>query len=95
MENKSTNRRSFIATTALTSIGLSSYGRDWAGNKPTRYPDPAIVSLDPRFDKYKLGNTPIQRLYTNSNRLWNEGCAWNAVESFLRLGDQKRMSEIQ
>jgi gluconolactonase len=87
MENKSSNRRSFIATTALTSLGLSSYGRDWTGKNPTRYPDPSIISIDPRFDKYKLGNTPVQRLYTNPNRLWNEGCAWNAVGRYLVFSD--------
>ena len=87
LENKSSNRRSFIATTALTSLGLSSYGRDWTGKNPTRYPDPSIISIDPRFDKYKLGNTPVQRLYTNPNRLWNEGCAWNAVGRYLVFSD--------
>ena len=87
MENKSSTRRSFIATTALTSLGLSSYGRDWTGKNPTRYPDPSIISIDPRFDKYKLGNTPVQRLYTNPNRLWNEGCAWNAVGRYLVFSD--------
>ena len=87
MENKSSNRRSFIAATALTSLSLSSYGRDWTGKNPTRYPDPSIISIDPRFDKYKLGNTPVQRLYTNPNRLWNEGCAWNAVGRYLVFSD--------
>ena len=33
------------------------------GAEPTRYPEPDVVVLDKRF-KYKLGNTPIQRLYT-------------------------------
>ena len=66
---------------------MSASARDWTGKTPTRYPDPAIVSLDPRFDKYKLGNTPLQRLYTNPNRLWNEGCAWNAVGRYLVFSD--------
>ena len=81
------NRRSFIATAGLASFGISSHARDWTGKSPTRYPDPSIISLDPRFDKYKLGNTSIQRLYTNPNRLWNEGCAWNAVGRYLVFSD--------
>ena len=36
-----------------------------------------IVVLDDRFAKYKLGNTPIQRLHTGT--LWAEGPAWNGV----------------
>ena len=40
--------------------------------------------LDKRF-KYKLGNTPIQRLYTGT--LWAEGPAWNAVGRYLLWSD--------
>jgi hypothetical protein len=35
-----------------------------------RYPDPDIVALDKRFEKYKLGNTSIQPLHTGM--LWAE-----------------------
>ena len=82
------NRRFFLSSVAVSAAGImSASARDWTGKTPTRYPDPAIVSLDPRFDKYKLGNTPLQRLYTNPNRLWNEGCAWNAVGRYLVFSD--------
>ena len=82
------NRRFFLSSVAVSAAGImSASARDWTGKIPTRYPDPAIVSLDPRFDKYKLGNTPLQRLYTNPNRLWNEGCAWNAVGRYLVFSD--------
>ncbi|PCH52194.1 MAG: gluconolactonase [Verrucomicrobiales bacterium] len=81
------SRRSFLSTAGITAAGISGYARDWTGKNPARYPDPAIISLDPRFDKYKLGNTPVQRLYTNPNRLWNEGCAWNAVGRYLVFSD--------
>jgi gluconolactonase len=40
--------------------------------------------IDKRF-KYKLGNTPIQRLYTGT--LWAEGPAWNAVGRYLLWSD--------
>jgi gluconolactonase len=52
---------------------------------PVRYPDPDIITLDPRFEKYKLGNTPVQRLYTGT--LWAEGPAWNGVGKYLLWSD--------
>ena len=51
------------------------FARNFGSNEPVRYPDPDIVVIDKRF-KYKLGNTPIQRLYTGT--LWAEGPAWNS-----------------
>lgn len=59
--------------------------RDWTGQRPVRYPDPDIVVLDKRFEKYKLGNTPIQRLHTGT--LWAEGPAWNGVGRYLLWSD--------
>ncbi len=59
--------------------------RDWSGRNPVRYPDPDIVSLDKKFDKYKIGNTPIRRLYTGM--LWAEGPAWNSVGRYLVWSD--------
>ncbi len=55
------------------------------GAEPVRYPDPDIVQLDSRFAKYKLGNTPIQRIHTGC--LWAEGPAWNAVGKYLLWSD--------
>ena len=49
-----------------------------------RYPDPDIVVIDKRF-KYKLGNTPIQRLHTGT--LWAEGPAWSGVGRYLLWSD--------
>ena len=51
---------------------------------PVRYPEPDVVVLDPRF-RYKLGNSPIQRLYHGT--LWAEGTAWNAVGRYLVWSD--------
>src|SRR5436190_8712859 len=59
--------------------------RDWSGRAPVRYPDADIVVLDPRFAKYKIGNTPIQRLWTGA--LWAEGCAWNGASRYLVWSD--------
>ena len=82
-------RRSFLAAGASALAGMAAAGRalaaerDWS--KPVRYPDPDIVVLDKRFEKYKLGNTPIQRLHTGT--LWAEGPAWNAVGRYLLWSD--------
>ena len=59
--------------------------RDWSGGAPLRYPDPDLVALDPRFQRYILFNTPIQRLHTGS--LWAEGPAWNGVGRYLVWSD--------
>jgi gluconolactonase len=78
-------RRSFIAAT-VAAVGLGARQRDYApGAAPVRYPDPDIVTLDKRFAKYKLGNTPIQRLHLGT--LWAEGPAWNGVGRFLVWSD--------
>uniref|UniRef100_A0A7C4LKD9 SMP-30/gluconolactonase/LRE family protein n=1 Tax=Schlesneria paludicola TaxID=360056 RepID=A0A7C4LKD9_9PLAN len=85
-----TTRRSFLATAAGV-LGLAArqaLGRDYGPNAPpVRYPDPDIVVLDPRFKKYALGNTPIQRLYHSPHMLWAEGPAWNGVGKYLVWSD--------
>jgi len=56
----------------------------WEG-APVRYPDSAVRVLDPRFARYRIGNTPIQRLHTGM--LWAEGPAWNPVGHYLVWSD--------
>ena len=88
------DRRGFLATTATaltaTATALAAAKgtpRDWTGKTPTRYPEPDVLVLDPAFAKYKLGNTPIRRLYTNPDMLWAEGPAWNGVGRYLLWSD--------
>jgi gluconolactonase len=86
-----TSRRRFLAGTSASAVAAvlapvaRALGRDWSGQHPVRYPDPDIVELDPRFAKYKLGNTAIQRLHTGM--LWAEGPAWNGVGRYLVWSD--------
>ena len=86
-----TDRRSFLtaaATVAATAVARQALARDFGPNaQPTRYPDPDIVTLDKRFKKYALGNTPIQRLYHSDKMLWAEGPAWNGVGRYLLWSD--------
>jgi len=80
-------RRSFLATAAAT-VTATALGqrRDYGPNAPPiRYPDPDVFALDKRFDKYKLFNAPIQRLYRGT--LWAEGTAWSGVGKFLVWSD--------
>jgi len=78
-------RRTFLGALA-TSVAGAAVARDYGpGAEPVRYPDPDIVALDPRFEKYKIGNTPIERLHTGM--LWAEGPAWNAVGKYLVWSD--------
>lgn len=86
-------RRSFLAAVGAAAgtaaAGLAgAQARDYGPHAPpVRYPDPDIVSLDKRFDKYKLGNTPIQRLYHSDTMLWAEGPAWSGVGRYLLWSD--------
>jgi len=61
--------------------------RDWTGASPVRYPDPDIISLDPRFNRYRIGNTSIQRIYHSPTMLWAEGPAWSGVGRYLLWSD--------
>jgi gluconolactonase len=83
------DRRGFLkAATALaatTTMASEAFARNFGpGAEPQRYPDPDIVVIDKKF-KYKLGNTPIQRLHTGT--LWAEGPAWNGVGRYLLWSD--------
>jgi gluconolactonase len=79
------NRRMFLAS-ALTGVAGTVLARDYGpGAEPVRYPDPDILVLDDRFKKYKIGNTPIQRIHLGN--LWAEGPAWNGVGKYLLWSD--------
>lgn len=81
------NRRSFLATTLTIAYSANiGWGREYGpGASPVRYPDPDVLVHDPRFSRYKIGNTPIQRIHFGN--LWAEGPAWNAVGRYLLWSD--------
>src|SRR3989454_5818955 len=81
-------RRSFMAGSIAAAAAAVSLGqaRDYRQEAPPqRYPDRDILVLDQRFAKYRIGNTPIQRLYTGT--LWAEGPAWNSAGRYLVWSD--------
>ncbi len=73
----------FAASTTATAFAQN-FDRYSRGAPPVRYPEPDVIALDKRF-KYKLGNTPILRLYRGT--LWAEGPAWNTVGRYLIWSD--------
>ena len=82
----STSRRLFLQTAVGATAALAQAPpRDWSGRTPVRYPDADIITLDPRFKKYAIGNTTIQRLHTGT--LWAEGPAWNGSGKYLMWSD--------
>lgn len=83
-------RRSFLAATvgAVGLVASQALARDYGPNaQPVRYPEPDVITLDKRFKKYYLGNSPIQRLYHSDKMLWAEGPAWNGVGRYLLWSD--------
>jgi gluconolactonase len=91
-------RRNFLGNAArlaaISGMSTSSFGRNF-GQDPAvrRYPDPDIVILDPRFAKYRIGNTPIMRLYHGT--LWAEGPAWNGAGRYLVWSDIPRNEQLR
>jgi gluconolactonase len=51
----------------------------------TRYPDPAIVALDPRFEKYWIKLSCVERLATGTR--WGEGPVWFGDGRYLLWSD--------
>src|SRR5258706_3516145 len=51
----------------------------------TRYPDPAIHALDPRFEKYWLKLSAVERLTTGLR--WAEGPVWFGDGRYLLCSD--------
>jgi len=82
-------RRSFLAAAAAgIAATATASARDYSpGAPPVRYPEPDVIPLDDRFKKYKIGNSPIVRLYHNPQMLWSEGPAWNGVGRYLVWSD--------
>jgi gluconolactonase len=81
------HRRDFLSAAAAagTTLGLSRTAlaqnvaataepRDWRNRASVRYPDKLFQALDPRFNKYVVGNTEVERLWTGAQ--WAEGPVW-------------------
>lgn len=80
----STSRRTFL-TSLASGAAATAFARDWSGQNPERYPDPDVIALEPAFQKYIQGNSPLRRLHTGL--LWAEGPAWNGSGNYLVWSD--------
>ncbi|WP_396624642.1 SMP-30/gluconolactonase/LRE family protein [Luteitalea sp.] len=69
------DRRAFLSLSAIGALAPTARAQA-AGQLPavTRYPDPAVRVLDPRFGKYRVGAAVVERLYTGCR--WAEGPVW-------------------
>ena len=66
--------------TAAFAAGTDKFGRDrdWTGNEPVTYPEPAFELRDQRFTG-RQGNSTLQRIWHgtgNDAALWCEGPVW-------------------
>lgn len=50
-----------------------------------RYPDPAVETLDPRFNRYRLGSAHVERIATGFR--WAEGPVWFGDGRYLVWSD--------
>ncbi len=92
-EPRGMSRRQFLtaasAVAAVSTMSSEAFARNFIDQYDpdgpiARYPNPDVIVLDKRF-KYKLGNTPIVRLYRGT--MWAEGPAWNGVGRYLIWSD--------
>jgi len=75
---------------AQSASGVTASGvvpaRDFGATEPpVIYPDPDVLVIDPAFNKYRVTNTAIARLWTGG--LWSEGPAWNSQGQYLVWSD--------
>ena len=66
-----------------TTPPIPTFPNGW--QQATRYPDPAIVALDPRFEKYWLKPSCVERLATGTR--WGEGPVWFGDGRYLLWSD--------
>lgn len=86
MTHAATSRRGILAgAAALAAVPASAQRRFGEDAPPQRYPDPDIVTLDPRRFTAPLGNSAIRRIHTGMQ--WAEGPAWHATGRFLIWSD--------
>src|SRR3982751_5406715 len=77
-------RCSYIRSIPMTtnSPGALAWSQD---RTIVRYPDPAIETVDPRFEPYRLGGAAVERLWTGGR--WTEGPVWFGDGRFLLFSD--------
>lgn len=78
------HRRTFLASSVATALTVSRQAQsDW--EPAQRYPDPRVRSVDPEFDRYRLGLAKVERIATGMR--WSEGPVWFGDGRFLLWSD--------
>src|SRR5262245_7228630 len=73
-------------TLAAAGASLLAAGAPAAAWEPSeRYPDPAIKSLDPSFDKYRIALAGVERIAGGCR--FNEGAVWFGDGRYLLWSD--------
>ncbi len=78
-------RESLLAGGALAALAAlpRRAGAEWEPSQ--RYPDPAVRSVDPSFDKYRLALAKVERIATGCR--WCEGPVWFGDGRYLLWSD--------
>ncbi len=83
------HRRAFLTRSATAAAAVAStpftLSRGRNDQPVVRYPDPAVVTLDPRFDKYRQNNAAVERLWTGAR--WAEGPVFFGDGRYLLFSD--------
>jgi len=83
------HRRAFLdlAAGAAAALAFEADALAFAGDSkdPVRYPNPDIQVLDPKFARYVVWNSAVERLYTGCR--WAEGPVWFGDGRYLLWSD--------
>ena len=78
-------RRTFVMGAAAASSALVASNARGQWRPSGRYPDPAVESLDPSFNKYRIGTAAVERIATGMR--WAEGPVWFGDGRYLLWSD--------
>jgi gluconolactonase len=83
------DRRAFVSAAAgaaaVMTLPPASFAKEQNQKNPVPYPDAAVEIVDPRFEKYVVGNAAVERLYTGTR--WSEGPVWFGDGRYLLWSD--------
>lgn len=88
MEETTINsRRGFLkaAASSLAVIGAAAGAQNVAFTTAPRYPDPAVLVLDPSFAKYRIYSSTVEQLATGMR--WAEGPVYFPEGGYLLMSD--------
>jgi gluconolactonase len=84
-----TSRRNLLegaaAASATTALGKSALAQAFSFTPNQRYPDPAVVILDPSFAKYRIYSSTLEQLATGMR--WAEGPVYFSEERYVLVSD--------